>query len=150
MRSQNNVVKVITWVKSFLKTEMGLVYTTIGNIGSSLLGGIFWLLLASLLSVESYGLINYYIALASISSAVALLGLDATVISWMAKGDTRILFQADSLVLISGLTVATLLSIYQWPSGLLSFTRVFFMMSLAETLGKKKYKEYTALFIVHI
>jgi O-antigen/teichoic acid export membrane protein len=147
MPSQNSVEKVTTLVSRFLKTEMGLVYTTIGNTGSSLLGGIFWLLLASLLSVEGYGLTNYYISLASIFSAVALLGLDSTVISWMAKGDKRILFQSDSLVLISGLTVAALLSIFQWPSALLSLTMVFFIMTLAETLGKKKYKEYAALSI---
>jgi O-antigen/teichoic acid export membrane protein len=149
MLLQNSVEKATTTVKNFLKTEIGLVYTTIGNMGSSVLGGLFWLLLASLLRVESYGLTNYYIALASIFSAVALFGLDATVISWMAKGDKNILFQADSLVLLSGLTVAVLLSFYQWPSGLLSITMVFFVMTLAETLGTKKYKEYAALSIGH-
>ncbi|MDQ1280811.1 MAG: Oligosaccharide flippase family protein [Thermoproteota archaeon] len=147
MSLQNNVEKVITQIRSFLKAEIGLVYTTVGQTGSSLLGGVFWLLLASLLSVENYGLTNYYIALASIFSATALFGLDATVISWMAKGDKRILFEANSIVFVSGLTVAALLSIFQWPSGFLSFSMVFFMMTLAETFGKKKYKEYAVLSI---
>ena len=115
--------------------------------GASILGGIFWFVLASLLDVESYGLVNYYIALASVFAAVALMGLDATVITYMAKGEERIWYQANSLILISGLIVTGVLSVFQWGSGLLSIAMVFFMMTLAEALGKKKYREYAFLSI---
>lgn len=137
----------VVWIRGFIRAEMGLVFTTLGTMVSSFLGGFFWLVLASLLEVESYGLANYYIALASVFSAVALMGLDATVISFTAKGEKRILFQANTLVLVSGLTVAAVLSIFEWSSGLLSIAMVFFMMSLAEALGKKKYREYAFLSI---
>ena len=50
------------WLRGVVKSEMGLVYTTLGTTGSSFLGGLFWLVLASLLDVESYGLVNYFIA----------------------------------------------------------------------------------------
>jgi O-antigen/teichoic acid export membrane protein len=95
--------------------------------------------------VESYGLTNYYIALASVFSAVALLGLDATVITYMAKGETRIWYQANSLILISGFSVTIVLALFQWTSGILALAMVFFMMALAEALGRKKYREYAAL-----
>jgi O-antigen/teichoic acid export membrane protein len=137
----------VVWIRGFIKAEMGLVFTTLGTMVSSFLGGLFWFVLASLLDVESYGLTNYYIALASVFSAVALLGLDATVISFMAKGEKRIFLQANSLVLVSGLIVALVLSVFEWSSGLLSIAMVFFMMSLAEALGKKKYREYAFLSI---
>ena len=101
--------------------------------------------LASLLDVESYGLVNYYIALASVFSAIALMGLDATIITYMAKGEKRIWYQANSLILVSGLIVTGVLSVFQWSAGLLSIAMVFFMMALAEALGKKKYREYAFL-----
>jgi O-antigen/teichoic acid export membrane protein len=137
----------LSWLRRFLKSEIGLVYTTIGTMGSSLLGGIFWFILASLLDVESYGLTNYYIALASVFAAVALMGLDATVITYMAKGEKKILYQANSLILISGLVVTGLLSVFQWSSGILAIAMVFFMMVLAETLGRKRYRQYAFLSI---
>jgi O-antigen/teichoic acid export membrane protein len=65
----------------------------------------------------------------------------------MAKGEKRIFLQANSLVLVSGLIVALVLSVFEWSSGLLSIAMVFFMMSLAEALGKKKYREYAFLSI---
>lgn len=138
---------LIARIRGFLKTDRGLIYTTFGNMGSSLLGGLFWLVLASFIDVESYGLTNYYIALASVFAAIALLGLDATVITYMAKGETRIWFEASSLILLSGLSVTIILSLFQWTTGLLSFAMVFFMMALAEALGRKKYREYAALSI---
>lgn len=131
--------------RDFQKTETGLVYTTFGTMGASILGGLFWLLLASLLNVENYGLANYYIALASVFSAVALLGLDATIITQLAKGETKIWYEANSLILISGLSVSIVLSIFQWTSGILSLAMVFFMMALAEALGRKRYREYAIL-----
>ncbi|NLB76065.1 MAG: oligosaccharide flippase family protein [Crenarchaeota archaeon] len=136
-----------TSLQGFIKSESGLIYTTLGNLGSSLMGGIFWLILASILDVASYGLINYYIALASVFAAVALLGLDATVITFMAKGETRIWFEANSLLLISGLAVTIVLSVFEWSSGILSIVMVFFMMALAEALGRKKYRQYAFLSI---
>jgi O-antigen/teichoic acid export membrane protein len=142
-----NLSEKVGWIRGIIKGEMGLVYTTLGNMGSSLLGGLFWLVLASLLEVESYGLVNYYIALGSVFSAVALTGLDATVITYMAKGEKGIYFQANSLVLISGLSVCLVLSVFQLGSGLLAAAMVFFMMALAETLGRKRYREYAFLSI---
>ena len=142
-----NLSEKVGWIRGIIKREMGLVYTTLGNMGSSLLGGLFWLVLASLLEVESYGLVNYYIALGSVFSAVALTGLDATVITYMAKGEKGIYFQANSLVLISGLSVCLVLSVFQLGSGLLAAAMVFFMMALAETLGRKRYREYAFLSI---
>jgi O-antigen/teichoic acid export membrane protein len=142
-----NLRERVGWLRGVVKAEMGLVYTTLGTTGSSFLGGLFWLVLASLLDVESYGLVNYFIALGSVFSALALLGLDSTVITFLAKGEKRIVFQANSLVLISGLGACLVLSVFQWESGLLSAAMVFFMMSLAEALGRKKYGEFAFLSI---
>ena len=142
-----NLSERVRWLRGVVKSEMGLVYTTLGTTGSSFLGGLFWLVLASLLDVESYGLVNYFIALGSVFSALALLGLDSTVITFLAKGEKKIVFQANSLVLFSGLSACLVLSVFQWESGILSAAMVFFMMSIAEVLGRKKYGEFALLSI---
>jgi len=127
--------------------DVGLAYTTIGGLGSSLLGALFWFMLASVLEVENYGLVNYYIALAAVTAALGILGLNTTVTTYLAKGEENIVYEANSLALVSGLFSALTLSVFQWGSGLLSAALIFFNMALAETLGRKMYLEYAFLSI---
>lgn len=108
------------WLKRLVKEDVGLVYTTLGGLGSTLLGAFFWFILASILEVENYGLVNYYIALASIFAALGTMGLNTTVTTYLAKGEREILYEANSLPLISGLLLALILSTFQWSLGLLS------------------------------
>ncbi len=128
--------------KRIFKEDMGLVYTTIGGLSASVLGALFWLILASLLSVADYGLANYYISLASLFAGVGTIGLNMTITTYLAKGERNILFEANSLVLASGFVTALVLSFFQAEAGLTSIAMVFFTMSLGELLGKKSYKEY--------
>ena len=59
-------------LKRLLKEDVGLIYTTIGGMGASFLGAFFWFILASLLTVDNYGLANYYISIAVIFSGVVM------------------------------------------------------------------------------
>ena len=137
----------INKVKGLLKTETGLIYTTIGNTGGSILGGLFWFVLAGILTVGDYGEVNYYIAIANIFFAIGLFGLDSTLITFLAKGEKAIHYQATSLTIISAIIIASILSIYQWSSGILAASMIFFMMTLAENLGRKTYRQYAFLII---
>jgi O-antigen/teichoic acid export membrane protein len=132
----------IGWLKRLMREDVGLVYTTLGGLGSNLLSAFFWFILASILNVESYGLVNYYIALASIFAGLGTLGLNTTVTTYLAKGEKEVLYEANSLTLISGLLLAVIVSTFQWGSGLLSAAMIFFGMTLAEILGRKMYREY--------
>jgi O-antigen/teichoic acid export membrane protein len=142
----HNILKLIIGkipaLRKLLKDEVGLIYTTIGGLGANVLGAALWLILASILTVDNYGLANYYIALATLVSGIGIIGLNTTVTTFLAKGDEKILFEGNSLALISGIIVSIILSLFEWTAGLLSITTVFFTMTLAETLGKKTYKEY--------
>lgn len=133
--------------RGLLRRETGLVYTTIGNMGASVLGGLFWFVLAGLLSVDSYGVVNYYIALANVFFAVGLVGLDSTLITFLAKGEKAIHYQVTSFTFISAIVIASILSVIEWSSGVLAATMIFFMMALAETLGGKMYRHYAFLLI---
>jgi O-antigen/teichoic acid export membrane protein len=137
----------IEWLKRLIKEDVGLVYTTLGGLCSSLLSAFFWFILASILEVKNYGLVNYYIALASIFAALGTMGLNTTVTTYLAKQEGDLLYEANSLTLLSGVVLAFILSAFQWSSGLLSATMIFFGMTLAEMLGRKKYREYAFMSI---
>jgi O-antigen/teichoic acid export membrane protein len=132
----------ITGLKRLLKEDFGLIYTTLGGVGSTFLGAFFWFILASLISVDNYGLANYYIAIASIFAGMATIGLNITVTTYLAKGERKLLYEANSLTLVSGIASALVLSIFQWASGLLAAAMIFFNMTTAEILGRKTYKEF--------
>lgn len=127
----------------------GLQYVAMGNFGAGILGAIFWFMFASLLPVGMYGQLNYYLAIASLLSALSLFGLNTTVITYLSKGSLRIVKQAASLALISTISVSILAAI------LLSYVHIsfliigvtFFAMSLAEMLGNRNYSNYSFTFV---
>ena len=129
-------------LKRLLKEDVGLIYTTIGGMGASFLGAFFWFILASLLTVDNYGLANYYISIAVIFSGVGTMGLNMTVTTYLAKGENKLLYEANMLTLVAGLVSALVLSVFQWASGLLAVSLIFFSMTTAELLGRKNYKEF--------
>ena len=134
-------------LKRFIKEDVGLIYTAAGGLGASVLGAFFWLVLASILSVENYGVVNFYIALANILAGVGIIGLNMTVTTYLAKGENKLLHEANSVTLISGVASALVLSIFNWAAGILSATMIFFSMAQAELLGKKTYREYAFVLV---
>jgi len=126
----------------FIKREKGFAYTTIGNLSSTILGALFWFILASILKVSEYGEVNYYIAFAVIPASIASLGLNTTVITYLAKGDEEVVREADSIILLSGLVVASALIPIQWTISIITVALVFYGMAIAEILGRKLYSEY--------
>ena len=68
------------------KLDSGLTYVAMGNLIISIIGGLFWFLLASILPTDNYGLLNYYVAIANILAIISVLGLNTTVITYIAKG----------------------------------------------------------------
>ncbi len=137
----------INWLKKLITEDIGLIYTTIGGLGSSILSAFFWFILASILTVDNYGLANYYIAIATILAGIGTLGLNTTITTYLAKGEKKLLHEANSLTLISGIIAALILTPFQWTSGLLAAAMIFFTMTTAELLGKKTYKQYALISI---
>jgi hypothetical protein len=121
----NNVV-------SRIYSHKGLVYITAGNLLGSALTGTFWLLLASIQSAHEYGVTNYEISLASLFASAALLGLNTTVVTYLAKGTRKINVQANQLILISGGLAAIIVSFHNWILSpfviAMTFWMIFFSM----------------------
>ena len=59
---------------------------TFASITGSAISGIFWLYLADLLGAENYGEIGYLLAIAAISSTIAMWGSEKAIIVYTAKG----------------------------------------------------------------
>ncbi|HEX6672903.1 MAG TPA: hypothetical protein VF084_11775 [Nitrososphaeraceae archaeon] len=126
----------------FLKSNKGLVYIIIGNIVGAILTGGFWLLLASLQSVEEYGKTSYMISMASLASSFALLGLNTAITTFIPKGHKKIHVAANQVVLISSIIAALIVAQRDWLLGFFVVGMSFWMMSIYEFLGRKSYKQY--------
>jgi len=129
--------------------DRGLIYTAIGNLGNTILGAIFWFILASIVKVSEYGLVNYIIASAVIPASIAVLGLNTTVTTFLAKGYKDIVYESNSIILIFSImaSVATFL-LYGFEAALITAALMYFTMSIAMLVGSKRFDEYAATIIV--
>lgn len=135
-------------IPKILKSNNGLLYIGLGNFTGAIVTGGFWLLLATIQEPQEYGRTNYLVAIASLGSFVALLGMNITVTSFIAKGSKQISIQANQVTLISGLVLASLISLLsEWYLGLFVLGMVFWTMSSSELLGKKCYRRYSLFMI---
>jgi O-antigen/teichoic acid export membrane protein len=126
----------------FLSSHKGLIFITLGNLLGAAATGIFWLLLAFIQSADEYGKTNYEISIASLAASAALLGLNTTVTTYVAKGSSKIHVQSNQIILISSGIAAIIVSYFNWILGFFVIGMAFWMMSTYELLGRKMYKQY--------
>ena len=143
---------MIWWLNKIFgigKLNIDLSYVASGNLIASVAGVLFWLVLAAILTTEDYGRLNYYIAIASVLSAASLMGLATTVTAYVARGNEKIQYQANLLVLVSNSIVFLLLLLFMKyiPVSILLIGLSFFAMSVAEHLGRKLYRKYFFLVV---
>jgi O-antigen/teichoic acid export membrane protein len=129
-------------VLRFLTSHKGLIYITLGNLLGAAATGVFWLLLAFIQNAHEYGKTNYEISIASLAASAALLGLNTTVTTYIAKGSSKIHIQSNQLILISGGIAALIVAYFNWILGFFVIGMAFWMMSSYELLGRKMYKQY--------
>ncbi|MGQ9513824.1 MAG: oligosaccharide flippase family protein [Thermoproteota archaeon] len=127
----NGLIQLESLLK-LVKEDKGLAYTTIGNVGSALLGALFWLILASVLKVSEYGEVNYYMAFAAIPAAIGFLGLNTTVTTYLAKGEEAVVYEANLITLLGktmstmGLALSVILAQTTQATYLLSKAKILF------------------------
>jgi O-antigen/teichoic acid export membrane protein len=125
-----------------LRHHEGLIYISAGNIFGAALTGIFWLLLASIQSVNDYGHVNYTVAIGSLAASISLLGLNTTVTTLLPKGNAGVNVQANQIILISASLCAIVVSLFDWILGFFVIGMAFWMMASYELLGRKMYRNY--------
>ena len=136
-----------------IKNVRGL--RSIGIIGSSNIIGsaitaVFWILIAGLIGPDSYGELSYFLAIIGISSVIATIGGGYTMQVYTAKG-VKI---APSLyflgIIASTITAIVLFVIFEnFGVSISVIGIVAFNFILFEILGKKLYKKYFKIFVVH-
>ena|SRR5215211_51349 len=138
----------MTRIRGIIRADSGLAYVGLGSFITLAVGGLFWFILASMLTAKDYGELNYYISVASVSSVISMLGLSTTVITYVAKGSKKIGSQANLAVLLSNaIGAVVLMTITNYYTSLLLVGMSFFSMTISETLGMKLYKKYFILLV---
>jgi len=117
-------------------------YVAVGRIAAVILQAIFYLLFAALLEPESYGELNYLIALASTVALLSRFGLNFTVTIYQAKENSQISNQINTLAIISTTIASIFLLFINEFAALFCLSVSFFMMYHGNLLGLKKYKSF--------
>jgi len=130
--------------------DKGLVSVAGANAIASITGALFWLFIATLMTKEDYGQLNYLLSIAFLFSGLSVFGLGNTVTTFVSKGEEIVWRQANLLVLFSNGIVFVLLLIFitNLPVVILLLGVSFFTMSLANYLGQRNYKKYSFVVIV--
>ena len=126
-----------------------IVSLATSTVTGSAISAIFWLYLAGLISQEEYGELGYLLAIAGITSNIALLGgvWVMTVYTAKEKNVQPVLYLIS--LISSGINAAILYVIFQ-NAGLSVFVIGFiiFNLILAEIQGRKLYKNYAIFFVL--
>ncbi len=120
----------------------------ISSIVTTVIGGIFWFFMASILGAEKYGEVSYLISIGVIASTFALAGNANTLVVYIAKGDkiqTTIFLISITASVIAA--VVLFLIIDNIEIGIYVIGYVTFSLATAELLGKKLYAEYAKFLI---
>jgi len=119
------------------------------TITGNAISAFFWLYLASLLGQENYGELGFLIAIAGITSNIALIGGEWVMTVYTAKGkDIQPVLYLISLI-SSGISAVILFAIFQ-NVGLSTYVIgfVIFTLIISELQGKKLYKTYAKFFVL--
>ena len=124
---------------------------SIGNLSSSIIGAVFWLVLASIVNVDEYGVLAFYFSLAAIASAASLFGLGSTIMAYLPKGSQAIVGQASIIVLITSSLASIVIAVVfnNLAAALLVLAANAFSLSVSEHLAKKCYKRYSIVSIIN-
>jgi O-antigen/teichoic acid export membrane protein len=85
---------------SSLKQYSNPIILGSGNLVSSIIAGALWLVIATIVTTEEYGEINYYLSIATLGSTLSVFGLNLVVTTFVAKGNDQVIGQSNAIVLI--------------------------------------------------
>lgn len=114
------------------------------NIIATVIGGIFWFYIASLVGEKGYGEISYYLSIATIGSGITMLGASNTLVVYAAKGEKILpVISFITLILSAIASFIVFFIFFNFGASLHLFTYVIFGLVTSELIGKKLYKSYS-------
>lgn len=129
------------------RSESGFALMSVVNVLTSVLGAVFYLYFAAIVSIQDYGKVNYVISFALTAYAISSMGMDTTIMTFVPKIGRRILFECYSIILISTVTVSLVTGILfrEFTASIMIFSVMAYSISLVELVTLSRYKEYTML-----
>ncbi len=110
------------------------------NLIASIILGLFWLSLASLLTKTDYGQLGYFMAIVNIAATISLVGLRQTIMVYEPKNE-NVIPASVALVLITSIISAIVVFVFIqnfWVSILIA-SMCIYHLSAASLLSKQKY-----------
>jgi len=139
-----------TWRKlqTLLTGLKGLSTIGSSHVVATLISTIFWFYIASLLGTEDYGMVSYFIAVASIAFVLSNLGGENTVIVYTAK-DGKSQSSVFFISIISGIVMSIIIFFIFHDVGISLFVigSIIFTFVISESLGRKLYKDFSKYII---
>ncbi len=135
-------------LKKLMRSSKDLIMLGSGNILSTGISGIFWFYIASLIEVESYGEISYFIGIASLVGVISTVGAQNTIVVFTAKGE-KIVQELAFVSLLSGLisSIVLFFIFFNIGASLYVIGYILFAIISSEILGRKLYKTYSKYLI---
>jgi O-antigen/teichoic acid export membrane protein len=136
-------------IKSFFNKFRDITALGIGNIGTVIIGGLFWLYVASFVEVQEYGQIGYIMSMVGLVSGISLLGSNSSITVLTSKKDS-IFVSISLLVIICGSIGSTILYFLVEDVGSTIYVMglIIFTLINAELLGRKSFVTYSKYLIV--
>lgn len=147
----NNYNKKNKWrnIKDNFFNLKGLVILGSTDILAAALGAGFWFILASLLLVEEYGKLNFFIAMASIAYSSSILGSSNSFMVYSTKFSKIIpTLMAVSLIFTIISSIIIFIIFQKFEIIFLMFSLLIFEISITVTLGKKLYSKYSKMILL--
>ena len=120
----------------------------VATIAGAAISAVFWLYLASIIEPDAYGEISYYMAVAQVSSTVALIGAANTLVVYTAK-KIKIQSTIYFISIISGsvTSLVVFFIVYHIGTSFLILGYVIFALVTSELLGQKLFLNYSKFVI---
>jgi len=143
------MAKFLDNIKNLILKTRDLQYVGIANVATKAIAGVFWLFIATLMTVEAYGQISYLIAIAIMATRLSLFGSAQTIIVYTAK---KVAIQPPVFLITIILGTISSIALYfilnEIIISIYVLSSLIFDLGIASLLGAKLYKSYAQYFIV--
>ncbi|MEW6221935.1 MAG: FAD:protein FMN transferase [Candidatus Hadarchaeota archaeon] len=131
------------------ENRRGLAQVSVAQISATLLGAIFWMVLAAIIHPVAYGYLSWLVSIATIISVICSVGLGKTIVTYFQKEKSQellggLVFLVSVLSVAAGAVTALVLGL---PSGLLVVGLSVFSMAVHLELARRNYKKYMWLWV---
>jgi len=129
---------------NFSKKLKDFVALGSSNLIASIILGLFWLFLASLLTKTDYGQLGYFMAVVNIAATISLVGLRPTIMVYEPKNE-NVIPASMALVLITSIISAIVVFVFtqNFFVSLVVVSISFFHLIAAALLSKEKYGTFS-------